>query len=97
MNKYLKALVVAAVSVTFLVPAVPASAAGCVSKGEFRQVHRGMTVSRVHRTFGTSGRQTFRHGTITIRRYRPCPRHSRIQVSYRRGHMTAKVALWHVG
>lgn len=97
MNKYLRAVVVAVVSVTFLVPAVPAGAAGCVSKGEFRQVHRGMTMSRVHRTFGTSGRQTFRHGSITIRRYRPCPRHSLVRVYYRRGHLSAKRAFWHVG
>ena len=97
MNKYLRALVVAVVSVTFLVPAVPANAAGCVSKGEYRHVHRGMTMSRVHRVFGTSGRQTFRHGAVSIRKYRPCPSHSRVQVSYRRGHVTAKLALWHVG
>jgi hypothetical protein len=39
----------------------------CVTRGEFRQVHRGMTMSRVHNTFDFAGRQ----GEAS-RNYRKC-------------------------
>jgi hypothetical protein len=97
MNKYLRPLVVAVASVTFLVPAAQADAAGCVSKREFHHVHHGMSMSRVHRIFGTDGRRTSVHGVISIRRYPPCPAHSLVRVYYRRGHLSAKGAFWHVG
>ena len=97
MKKYIRALVVSVASVTLLMPAAQADAAGCVSKGEFNRVHSGMSVSRVHHVFGTNGRRTFRHGVISIRRYRPCPQHALVRVAYRRGHVSAKAAFWHVG
>ena len=55
-------------------PAQAATPGRCVSRGEYRQVHRGMTKHHVHRIFDTRGRRTAfsRHGGVTaeIRRYR---------------------------
>ena len=97
MNKFLRALVVGVVSATLLVPAAQADAAGCVSKGEYRHVHRGMAMSRVHRIFGTHGRLAVKVGRISVRRYSPCPQHSIVRVYYRKGRVSAKAAAWHVG
>jgi hypothetical protein len=94
MKKLSSALVIAVASVTLVVPAAPATAGGCVSRGEFRQVHRGMPISRVHRVFDTRGRLDLRVGRISIRKYNPCPRRSAVSVTFRRGRLTAKVGIF---
>jgi hypothetical protein len=75
-----------------------AEARACVSPGEYRQVHRGMTKHRVHQIFDTRGRRTafVRRGgsTFQIRRYRGCPRHSAVSVAYGNGRVRAKSASW---
>jgi len=81
--------------------AVPAHAdlpATCVNRGEYRQVHQGMTMRRVHRIFDGRGRRTAfsRHGRFTseIRRYRGCPHRSAVSVSYGNGRVRSKSASW---
>ena len=97
MKRFLSALAIGVASVTLVVPAAQADTPGCVSKGEFDHVHTGMSMSRVHRLFDTNGRLGVAASGFSIRKYRPCPRHSFVRVSYRKGHVTAKAALWHVG
>ena len=61
MKKFLITAVLALLTVggTIAVTDAPASAApgspGCVTRSEFRQVHRGMTQAQVQRVFGTRG------------------------------------------
>jgi len=95
MKRLISALVVGVASVTLLVPAAPANAGGCVSRGEFRHVHRGMPMARVHHVFGTKGHLKKRVGRRVIRVYNPCPSHSAISVVYRRHHLSGKAAAWH--
>jgi hypothetical protein len=79
-------------------PAQAAIPGPCVSRGEYRQVHRSMTKHRVHRIFDTRGRRTAfsRRGGVTaeIRRYRGCPRHSAVSVAYGNGRVRGKSASW---
>jgi len=79
-------------------PAQAAVRGHCVSPGEYRQVHRGMTRHHVHRIFDTRGRRTAfsRHGGVTaeIRRYRGCPRRSAVSVAYGNGRVRGKSASW---
>jgi hypothetical protein len=66
----------------------PASARAhhCVSRGEYRHAHKGMTKARVHRSFDTAGkRKAISHsggGTSEVRSYAACHRHGRVMVSY---------------
>ena len=94
MRKCLSTLVIGMALVTAVAPAAQADTRGCVSKGEFDHVHRGMAVSRVHRIFDTNGRLEVSLGRMSIRKYRPCPRHSAVSVTYRRGHVSAKVGIF---
>jgi hypothetical protein len=80
--------------------AVPVSATadtpGCVVRSEFRQVHNGMTRTRVHRIFDTSGRLSSTVGGHEARTYRPCqrPRVSFVSVHFSSGHVVVKFAIW---
>jgi hypothetical protein len=58
---------------------------GCVSYAEFRAIRNGMTATRVHRIFGTSGRLTYSGSGGTGREYRTCegdPEWSYVAVSF---------------
>jgi hypothetical protein len=83
-----------------IVTAGPASAdtPGCVTKSEYRKVHKGMTKKRVHRIFDNRGhRQAFAQSgghTAEIRGYRTCSPFSAIAVSYGDGRLDAKSAVW---
>ena len=87
---------------SLVIASTPATAAqdspGCVTKQEFRKVHKGMTKSRVHRIFDNRGhRQAFAQSgghTAEIRSYRPCSRFSAVAVSYGYGRLDAKSAVW---
>jgi hypothetical protein len=58
------------------VPQASAGTPGCVTRGEFRQVSRGMPIARVHNIFGTTGvfldRQTSPRGLDVFRGYPLC-------------------------
>ena len=75
---------------SLVVATSPAAAAQdtprCVTKKEYRNVHKGMTKKRVHRIFDTRGRrdafaQSGGH-TAEIRSYRTCSRFSAVSISY---------------
>lgn len=83
-----------------LVESAQADTAGCVTKSEFRNVSRGMSKTRVHNIFDTSGRQTYfssGYGTrYESREYKACvhPRWSFIDVSFKNGKVDSKSAYW---
>jgi hypothetical protein len=90
------ALVLTGIGVT--VPPAYADSERCVSRGEFSRVHDGMSKRRVHRIFDVRGRRTVfvKVGRFSteIRRYRGCPRRSRISVVYGNGRVESKAARW---
>ena len=99
----LAATAVASFGVVALAPAASADTPGCVTRAEFRQVHKGMTKTRVHRVFDTSGRrQAIAHSggyTSEIRSYNPCSRYSAVSLGFDSGpgeplRLNAKSAVW---
>ena len=94
MKKYLSALAIGMALVTVVAPAAQADTPGCVTKGEFDRVHNGMRISRVHRVFDTAGHVDVHVGNLSVRKYRTSPRHSAVSVTFRRGHVSAKVGIF---
>jgi hypothetical protein len=90
------ALVLAGIGGT--VPPAYADSERCVSRAEFNRVHDGMPKRRVHRIFDVHGHRTVfvKVGRFSteIRRYRGCPRRSRISVVYGNGRVESKAARW---
>ena len=88
-------LITAGVLLTSVATTTPAQAdtPGCVTKGEYRNVHKGMTKKRVHRIFDTRGVRTA-FTTSEIRHYKPCNAYGTVQVSYRDGRLIAKSGQW---
>ena len=89
---------VASVTVRPVMAERTADSPRCVSKGEYRQVHRGMSRGQVHRVFDTRGhRRAFaRVGRFRseVRVYRGCGRRSAVSVAYSRGRVRAKSAIF---
>ncbi len=73
MRAFIVSLVIASLT---MLPAAPASAAGCVSRSEYRAAKSNMTMTRVHRIFDTSGRRvsyaSYGGYAAQIRTYRGC-------------------------
>ena len=98
-------LTVAALAVAGTVAAAPAAAdtSGCVTRGEYRAVHKGDSMTRVHRIFDTAGKR-FSIATSggygsQIRNYNTCSRWSSVAVSFSKNpggiwRMDAKSAVW---
>jgi hypothetical protein len=93
---YVLALVVASIGIA--APPAQADSRGCVTKTEYRHVHRGMTKGRVHHIFDTQGHRDAIAGSgrrlIEVRSYRTCRRSGGVSVSYRRHRVSAKFAVW---
>jgi hypothetical protein len=94
------AATVTAVTAT-LVPATAAQAADtptCVTRAEYKAVHKGMTKTRVHRIFDISGkRMAIAHSggfTSEIRSYKTCQKFSAVSIAYDNGKLSAKSAVW---
>ncbi len=98
MRRGLSVFVLAAALLTAVGTPTQGTPGPCVSRGEYRQVHRGMTRHHVHRVFDTRGRRTaFSRNdefTFEIRRYRGCPRHTAVSVGYGNGRVKGKSASW---
>ena len=98
MKRVLSVLVLVLGTMTGGAVAAHPESIACVNRGEYHQVHRGMTKHHVHQIFDTRGRRTAfsRHGGVTaeIRRYRGCPRHSAVSVAYGNGRVRGKSASW---
>ena len=61
------------VTATVLVaPTAQAGTRGCVTRHEFYSVHKGMSMAKVHRVWGTTGRITARDVRAQSRGYRIC-------------------------
>ena len=98
MRRTLCALAIAIAGIGVAAPPAQADSPRCVSKGEYRQVHRGMSRGQVHRVFDTRGhRRAFaRVGRFRseVRVYRGCGRRSAVSVAYSRGRVRAKSAIF---
>ena len=98
MKRVLSVLVVVFGTMTGGAVAAHAEPRACVNRGEYHQVHRGMTKHRAQQVFDTHGRRTAfaRRGgsTFEIRRYRGCPRHTAVSVAYGNGRVRSKAASW---
>lgn len=101
----MRALVIALVIASMaMLPAAPASAAGCVSRSEYRSAKSNMTMTRVHRIFGTSGRRLSIASSggyaAQIRTYRGCgSRYSVVSVLFDKNpggswRLDTKAAVW---
>jgi hypothetical protein len=73
MRAFIVSLVIASLA---MFPAAPADAAGCVSRSEYRKAKHNLTITRVHRIFGTSGKRlsyaSYGGYAAQIRTYRGC-------------------------
>ena len=90
------ALVFAGVLLSSLTAVTPAHAdtPGCVTKAEFRKVHKGMKMRRVHRIFDTKGQPAAFTTSIT-RIYSPCKAMGSVTVKYRSNHrVKSKSGQW---
>jgi hypothetical protein len=98
MKKMLCGLALAVASFGIAVPTAQADTPRCVTKGEYRQVHRNTRMPRVHRVFDVRGRRVAyaRVGRFTseVRVYRTCRRGGAVSVSYGNRRLKGKFAIW---
>jgi hypothetical protein len=93
-------LVVAATLVTSCLTVATASAdtIGCVTRSEYRNVHKGMSKSRVANVFDTKGtRMSFATSggySFEIRNYNTCSEFSAVSIGFDNGHLSNKTAVW---
>jgi hypothetical protein len=91
-----------------LVPVQTANAAtnrspGCVTRAEYRSVHKGWTKARVTKTFGTAGHReaiarSAGYGS-EVRSYKTCSTYSAVSVAFDKNpggawRLSAKSAVW---
>lgn len=100
--KFLSAIALALVSLAFA-PLAAADTPGCVTRGEYRAVHKDYSIARVHRIFDTDGRKIggAKGGGFAsqVRSYRTCRSLSSVVMQYDRSRgtiwkLTAKSAVW---
>jgi hypothetical protein len=109
MKSKLIAVAASAVFVTGSAIALPAAHAEggdqrpCVTRGEYRAVHKGMTKKKVHAIFDTRGKRqaiSWSGGYASeIRSYKTCSPYSAVSVAYdkkpgRPFKLSAKSAVW---
>jgi hypothetical protein len=86
------------VAVVGLPSVAQADTPGCVTRAEYRHVHKGMTKHRVAHIFDTAGKReayaTSGGYTAEIRSYKTCRRYSAVAISYGNGRLDAKSAVW---
>jgi hypothetical protein len=93
MKKFLLGLVA---TVTFAAPlalvATPAEAANapCMTRAEFRKIHKGMTVRQVKRIVGSAGRITLSSPPMVIRDHKTCTAFHVANVGYWSGKVQSK-------
>lgn len=95
-------LIALAVGVLIVIGPVATASAdtpGCVTKREFRSVHRGATKLRVRRVFDTAGRQSswFNIGgdVYETREYKTCgSRYGLVSIDYVNRRLNSKFAFW---
>ena len=100
--KFLSAIALALVALVFA-PLAAADTPGCVTRSEYRAVHKDDSIARVHRIFNTDGRRIggAKGGGFAsqVRSYRTCSPLSSVVIQYDRSRgtiwkLTAKSAVW---
>jgi hypothetical protein len=100
--KVLSAIAIALVALAFA-PLAAADTPGCVTRSEYRAVHKDDSFARVHRIFDTDGRKIggAKGGGFAsqVRSYRTCRPSSSVVIQYDRSRGTiwklrAKSAVW---
>ena len=100
--KFLSAIALALVALAFA-PLAAADTPGCVTRAEYRAVHKDDSIARVHRIFDTDGRKSggAKGGGFAsqVRSYRTCRPLSSLVIQYDRSRgtiwkLTAKSAVW---
>ena len=100
--KFLSAIALALVSLAFA-PLAAADTPECVTRAEYRAVHKDYSIARVHRIFDTDGRKIggAKGGGFAsqVRSYRTCRSLSSVVIQYDRSRgtiwkLTAKSAVW---
>lgn len=100
--KFLSAIALALVALA-LAPLAAADTPGCVTRSEYRAVHKDDSIARVHRIFDTDGRKIggAKGGGFAsqVRSYRTCRPLSSLVIQYDRSRgtiwkLTAKSAVW---
>jgi hypothetical protein len=100
--RFLSAIALALGSLAFA-PLAAADTPGCVTRSEYRAVHKDDSFARVHRIFDTDGRKiggAKGGGSASqVRSYRTCRPHSSVVIQYDRSRgtiwkLTAKSAVW---
>lgn len=90
MTKLVIALLIAAGLTLGTAPAAVADTPGCVTKGEYKKVRKGMTVAKVHRIFDTKGKVTASGSSAgsrwQFREYDPCVGDGWVDVDYDKEH-----------
>lgn len=98
MKKTLCAVALAVVSTGIAAPAAHADTPRCVSKAEYRAVHKSMSQRRVHQIFDTAGHRAAYASsggfTSEIRSYPTCRRNSAVSVSFGNARVDGKSAVW---
>ncbi len=100
--RFLSAIALALVALAFA-PLAAADTPGCITRSEYRAVHKDASIARVHRIFDTDGRKIggAKGGGFAsqVRSYRTCRPHSSVVIQYDRSRgtiwkLTAKSAAW---
>ena len=100
--KFLSAIALALVALGFA-PLAAADTPGCVTRSEYRAVHKDDSIARTHRIFDTDGRKIggAKGGGFAsqVRSYRTCRPLSSLVIQYDRSRgtiwtLTAKSAVW---
>jgi len=95
MKKFLVGLVattaVAAPLALVATPADAAANAACMTRAEFRKIHKGMTVTQVKRIVGSAGRISLSSAPMVIRDHKTCTRFHVANVSYWGGKVDGKL------
>src|SRR5262245_53834430 len=100
--KFPSAIALALVALAFA-PISSADTHGCVTRSEFRAIHKDSSIARVHRIFDTDGRKiggAKGGGFVSqVRSYRTCRPRSSVVIQYDRSRgtilkLTAKSAVW---
>ena len=93
-----KFLVSLAATTTLAAPlalvATPAEAAGnppCMTRAEFRKIHKGMTVTQVKRIVGSAGRISLSSPPMIIRDHKTCTAFHVANVGYWGGKVQSKI------
>lgn len=102
-----RALAVLTIAVAGLVvptsPALASGTPGCVIKGEYRAVKKGMTKTKVAHVFGTGGKRLSIASSggyaSEIRTYKACSKYSVVSIAFDRRpggafRLSAKAAVW---